>query len=395
VSVGDASNDAGVAYSDMTNVSNWSFFDTTTVDPNASGYFGAAFDGRYVYFSPVQGSPIALEYDTHGAFTAAKSWATFVLGDDAGTDNRFVGAAYDGRFLYLPPFGQSAPVMARYDTQGTYTSASSWTSTNIATVVTNASTGVAGAVFASNHVYLAPYGNSVAVAYDTTAPLAMASSWTSFDATSLVGAGYVACSGASDGKMVYFAPFSNGMVLRYDASAPFAAAPSWSAFDATTLDPRATAFEGAVFDGQFVYFIPAGAIFTATFAIRYDTHKTFSDGASWEAFDIKNANNNAGGFVGGAFDGRYVYYVPYGGAKGLSGLVARFDTQAASFGTASAWQTIDLTTLNANAQGYATAAFDGRYLYLSPNLSAGSPAHIVARFDARTPPSSTAPSSFF
>jgi hypothetical protein len=380
-----ATDAGGVVFNDMTNVANWVLFDTTMVDPGASGYFGAAFDGRFVYFSPVQGSPIALEYDTQGAFTAAKSWATFMLGDDAGADKSFVGAAYDGRYLYLPPFGQPAPIMSRYDTQGAYTSASSWATVDLASVAPTGGTSFAGAVFAAGHVYLPPYGNSVALSFDTTAPLASSTSWEPFDATSLIGSGFLACSGTFDGRYVYFAPFSSGQVLRFDTSAPFSAGTSWTMFDATTIDPRATAFEGAVFDGQFVYFVPAGAQFTATFTVRYDTHQPFGQTGSWSSFDIKQLNASAGGYVGGAYDGRFVYYVPYGGAKGLSGLVARYDTQG-TFTMAAAWQTIDLTTIDPNAQGYAGAAFDGRYLYLSPNLSAGSPAHLAARFDARTPP---------
>jgi hypothetical protein len=391
---GDA---AVVTWNDMTNAANWTFFDTTTVDPGAAGYFGAAFDGRYVYFTPVQGSPIALEYDTTGGFTAAKSWSTFMLGDDAGAGKSFVGAAYDGRYLYLPPFGQPSPVMARYDTQGTYTSNGSWTTLDLTSVAPTAGNGVAGAVVVGGRVYAPPYGNSVALDYDTTMPFAIATSWNAFDATALVGASYVAVSGTTDGKFVYFAPFSSGLVLRYDTSAPFSAAPSWTTFDTTTVNADAPAFEGAVFDGQYVYFVPSGAQFTASLVVRYNTQGTFSDGGSWDTFDIKQSNATAGGFVGGAFDGRFVYFVPYGGAKGLSGVVTRYDTTQASFGSVGSWQSFDLTTLNPNAQGYASAAFDGRYLYLSPNLSAGMPAHFVARFDSRSPPAvpATYTGSFF
>jgi hypothetical protein len=384
--------DAGVVtYNDMTNAANWTFFDTTTVDPNATGYFGSAFDGRYVYFSPVQETNgIALEYDTQASFGAAKSWSTFVLGNDAG-GGRFVGAAYDSRYLYYPPFNQSSPTMARYDTQGTYTSASSWTMLDISNVVTSAGASMVGAVFAGGHVYLPPYNNSVVLSYDTTGPFAIGGSWSSFDASALIGASFESCGGAWDGRYVYFAPFAgttaSGLVLRYDSTMAFTTAGSWSTFDATTVDPNATAFEGAVFDGRYVYLVPSGAAFTSGLAIRYDTTSAFTGASSWAKFDMTTLNPNAAGFVGGAFDGRYVYYVPYGTTTGTSGVVARFDTTAqAGFTSPSAWQTINLVALDPNASGYSTAAFDGRYLYLSPNLAAGEPGHVVARFDARTPP---------
>lgn len=374
-------------YGNLTSQTSWAFFDTTMVNPGASGYFGGAFDGRYVYFSPVgQARGVALEYDTRAAFTVTKSWTTFALEDDAGDDDKFVGAAFDGRYLYLPPFAQASPVLSRYDTQGTYSSAASWTSVALASVTTSSPKGTAGAVYASHHVYFPPYANGVALAYDTTAPMTSASAWSSHDASLLVGSSFVACSGASDGKYVYFAPYSSGLMLRYDMSMAFTATGAWATFDTTALNASAGGFEGAVFDGRYVYFVPAGAQFTATLTVRYDTTMPLASTGAWETFDIKGASAAAGGFVGGAFDGRYVYYVPYGSSTGMSGLVVRFDTTQPSFSAVSAWQTFDLTTLNPTARGYAGAAFDGRYVYLVPNLSGGVHAHLVARFDARTPP---------
>ncbi len=401
VDASEESDAAVVTYSDMTNASNWTFFDTTMVDPNAVGYFGAAFDGRYVYFSPVQeANGIALEYDTQAPFSAAKSWSTFLLGGDAG-GGRFVGVAYDSRYLYYPPFGESSPVMARYDTQGTYTSAASWTTLDISNVVTAAGTSMVGAVFAGGRVYLPPYNNSLVLSYDTTNLFAIGASWSSFDASALVGSSFESCGGVFDGRYLYFAPFAgaspSGLVLRYDSTTLFTAESSWATFDATTLDPDATSYEGAIFDGRYVYFVPSGAMFTSGLAIRYDTTAAFGAASAWNKFDITTLNPTAGGFVGGAFDGRYVYYVPYGTSTGTSGVVARFDTEQGSFTSPSAWQTMDLVALNPNASGYATAAFDGRYLYLSPNLASGMPGHIVARFDAKMPPGlpTTYAGSFF
>jgi hypothetical protein len=76
-----------------------------------------------------------------------------------------------------------------------------------------------------------------------------------------------------------------------------------------------------------------------------------------------------------------VYLVPEANSSGLDGVVARYDTQA-SFTTVGSWSTFDTATLNANAITFAGAVFDGRYVYLVP-----SGAGIVARFDAKSPPS--------
>ena len=384
-------------YRDLTAATNWTFFDTTAIDPNASGYFGSAFDGRYVYLTPLEDTQgVAIELDTQNDFTTAKSWSAFDLGNDAGGANKFVGAIFDGRYLYYPPFAQSAPIVARYDTQGVYASGASWSTLDVSTVVAGAPGTMVGGVLAAKHVYFAPYGTPTMIAYDTTAPFGAATSWSSFDATSLLGSPFDACSAGTDGKYVYYAPFAgsagaSGLVLRYDTTALFTSSSAWTTFDASSVDARAVAFEGTVFDGRYLYFVPSGASFTSGFALRYDTQGEFAQGSSWSTFDIAALDSKAGGFVGGAFDGRYIYYVPYGGTQGTSGIVARYDTSG-SFSDASAWQTLDLTTLNPGATGFSTATFDGRYLYLAPNLASGSPGHLVARFDAKSP--AATPSGF-
>ncbi len=86
-------------------------------------------------------------------------------------------------------------------------------------------------------------------------------------------------------------------------------------------------------------------------------------------------------FLGGALDGRYVYAAPNGG-----GTVERYDTIAGF------WRTFDLTTVSAGASGFIGAAFDGRYIYLVPGAclgpsQLGANASVIARFDAKQPPS--------
>ena len=47
-----ASDSVATVYHDMTNPAFWSTFDLTVVSPSAKGFVGAAFDGRYVYLVP-------------------------------------------------------------------------------------------------------------------------------------------------------------------------------------------------------------------------------------------------------------------------------------------------------------------------------------------------------
>jgi hypothetical protein len=96
-------------------------------------YNGGHFDGRYVYFVPSQQDSGVMHgdivrYDTQGAFTSAASWSGADL-TSAGMLNSanyqgFIGAVFDGRYLYLIPWDNAQPPnsasgwVARYDTTG-------------------------------------------------------------------------------------------------------------------------------------------------------------------------------------------------------------------------------------------------------------------------------------
>jgi hypothetical protein len=70
--------------------------------------------------------------------------------------------------------------------------------------------------------------------------------------------------GAFDGRFVYFAPYYNdvnsgfdGVLARYDSYlGNFLSASSWGTFDVTTVHARARGFQGSLFDGRYVYFVP-------------------------------------------------------------------------------------------------------------------------------------------
>lgn len=52
----------------------------------------------------------------------------------------------------------------------------------------------------------------------------------------------------------------------------------------------------------------------------------------------------------------------------FDGIVARLDTTA-SFTTASAWTSFDVSSIDSTAHGFSGSTFDGRYVYLIPNYS--------------------------
>jgi hypothetical protein len=86
---------------------------------------------------------------------------------------------------------------------------------------------------------------------------------------------------------------------------------------------------GAAFDGRYVYFVPwnDGTSYHGK-VLRYDTQGNFSNSASWSAYDAGNTSplTNTKGYVGAVFDGRYVYFAPYGDGGTYHGRVLRYDT---------------------------------------------------------------------
>jgi hypothetical protein len=332
---GDAGDAGGTVWHDMTHASFWDIFDTTGVNPNALGFCGATFDGRYVYLVPCTNGAIhhvVARYDTQASFTDPASWATFDTTDVNQNARGFCGAAFDGRHVYLAPLNNGAfdGVVARYDTHASFTASASWATFETTGVNPNAK-GFMGAVFDGRYVYLAPN-------------------------------------------------YYIGVVARYDTQENFTASASWATFDTMGVNANARAFVGAVFDGRCVYLVPHNCFWGGGVVARYDTQATFTALASWSTFDTTGVNANAKGFAGAAFDGRYVYLVPSDNGA-LDGVVARYDTQA-NFTASASWSTFDTTGVNANAKGFTGAAFDGRYVYLVPQYGG-----VVARFDAKTPPS--------
>jgi hypothetical protein len=125
---------------------------------------------------------------------------------------------------------------------------------------------------------------------------------------------------------------------------------------------------GAVFDGRYVYYVQ----YAHTVAVRYDTQGAFDDLGSWEAYDAADtAGLNTKGYDGAAFDGRYVYYIPFyeGDApeRGFHCRVLRYDTLK-GFKEPSAWTAADGGdhTDPPNPGGFNGGAFDGRFVYFAP-----------------------------
>jgi hypothetical protein len=400
----DATSDAPpTIYSSLSDLAKWSTFDVATLDAGALPFLGAAFDGQYVYLAPGVGSgltdgsaiqrSLVTRYDTRSSFTTSAAWGTFDLSTVNAKAQAYAGGASDGRYVYFVPLlnnDGADGVVGRYDPEGDFEAGTSWATFDICTLNIRAR-GCEGATFDGRFLYFAP-GQGLAAQYDTRSPFTANASWATFDlggTSSYAGAAF-------DGRYVYFIPHANpaihgsnsSVVARYDTLAQFRTGASWATFDLAAISAGAKDFVGSAFDGRYLYLVPAAIDGVPDGVIaRYDTQGSLTAPASWQTLDLARMNAAAEGFFGAAFDGRYIYFVPDanegpegdGGVR-PDGVIARYDIQAA-FDTdaGSAWTTFDVTTIDPAAERFAGAAFDGRYLYLVPTLG------VVARFDARTP----------
>jgi hypothetical protein len=290
----DAGPDGGQSDNEFTNAANWSAFDASnTGGLSTRGYFGGVFDGRYVYYVPCRTAAgfhgVTLRYDTQSDFQSAAGWESYDAGATDGLDTRgYAGAVFDGRYVYYVPFTDESARhgrVLRYDTQGFFATATSWSAYDAGFTGGMTTVGYDGAAFDGRYVYFVPFG---------------------------------------------YEPVAHGRVLRYDTQGDFQTITSWSAFDAGATDGLVTTgYVGAEFDNRYVYFVPYSGennVYHGR-ALRYDTQGDFHTSSSWTGFDAGNIDGlNTKGYKYAAFDGQYVYYVPYSNPTTFHGIALRYDT---------------------------------------------------------------------
>lgn len=349
---------------------------------DSKGYLGAVFDGRYVYYVPQANKTtqadgqhrhgIALRYDTHAGFKDESSWEAYDASNTSGLATRgYYGAVFDGRYVYYVPRFDGATVHSRalrFDTRGNFTDKTSWRAYDVGLPVSHQSAG-----FDGRYIYMAPgsgadeRGHRTILRYDVHGEFDHGASWTTYDCANTSGLKTENFDGVIfDGRYIYFVPLSHGDVLRYDTQRDFHDAKSWTAFDATPLKMQSCV--GAVFDGTYVYFVP----YSHTVVVRYDTRNDFVDLSSWTSYDAAGTDGlDTKGYDGAFFDGKYVYFVPFyrGGGYGkelFHGIVLRYDATK-KFADRKSWRAFDAGhTDGLDSVGFNGGAFDGRFLYFAP-----------------------------
>ena len=306
--------------------------------------------------------------------------------------------------------------------------------------LTDASLSFCGSVFDGRYVYFIPseffsYGvntykdNNKLIRYDTFVDFSNITSWQvidlsndiSYNGTSLDLSG--SYHGALfDGSAIYFSPFTNTntntakiniankQLLRYDPYynfRSFGSAESYTSFDSGTVNvdgdnvtDTSGGYNGNVYDGRYIYYVPGSAtngsesvtgngLDTHSTVLRYDTKSSFANNGSYNVCDLNNLffGDADKGYMGGCFDGQYVYFAPYKKTviptrSYTHGYAVRYNTHSEFSTSATAsWNKFDLSANYAtitgligsdgidggkNLTGYSGCVYDGRYVYYIP-----------------------------
>lgn len=335
-------------HGDFKNPASYSAYDASlTSGLETRGYYGAAFDGRYVYFVPRQLDMLeyhthVLRYDTRMEFKDSAAWKAH----DAGEKHSSQGCAFDGRYLYFCPGFSGNPDLEdthsaqvlRLDTQGNFEDPASYRSVDLSRFLSKGAACFDGGAFDGRYIYFVPIETTVVARYDTQMDLNDRAAWREFDAGT-VGLG-VSVGMVFDGHYLYCCAYAHGTIVRFDTRREFTDSKSWQSYRANETDGLQTVgFDGGFFDGRYVYFVPfvapregGGYTFHANF-LRYDPQGDFLDSKNWSARDASQADGmRTTGYNAGAFDGRYFYAAPWQQGRAADGSlmvhakVLRYDT---------------------------------------------------------------------
>jgi hypothetical protein len=325
--------DTTAAFSDT---GGWSAFDLRTLNPDARGYMGGVFDGTRLILAPrcttvvlfPENPPIAVTNGTvatHDVSQPFAAWQTHSAAAASTAPTGFRGAAFDGRYVYYAP--ASSGVVTRYDSTASPTAPGAFSRFDTATLKPSAST-FTGAIYDGKYVYFSPGDGStcttVVARFDTSGELLNSAYWTTFDLKTVnASVSWCRFGGVFDGRFLYLIPYGSPLLVRLDTKEPFDAPGSWSVFEMATVAPNTAFFSGAGFDGRYVYFVPAAAS-KSPVVVRLDSGASFTDLASWRTFDLTTKDAAIRGFAGVAFDGRWIYLAPAGSPL----TAARFDARS-------------------------------------------------------------------
>lgn len=323
----------------------YSFFNINTGLPSYLGAAGMAFDGRYIYLVSSDTGGSFATYDTTLPYNASSSYQAF---RPPGSGTFYFGAVFDGTYIYYTPYKTStnisSGVLLRYNTNLPFNLTSSYSTFDTKTNLNSLCSGYLTGTFDGRYVYfpsfyIAPSSVSgYLVQYDTSASFTSTSSYQFFNIQNLNTLAGGFGSATFDGRFVYMggaftsSGVNNPGVTRYDTYMPLTNSLSYTIFNTNVLNSVTSLYLGQVFDGRYVYF---ASEFTQTngnsgVIVSYDTTSPFNQSTSYFVFDTTTVNSLCTNPQGAAFDGQYVYI--FGSAvSGAACMITRFPGYTGGF----------------------------------------------------------------
>lgn len=390
---------------DQTLSDNQKIIEIDKIAPYYSGYRGAAFDGELVYFAPYYNNHgrhgQVIIYDTSKPFDDKNSWDEVNVYTQNGLRG-YQGALYSNGHVYFIPYyidilsdsnmdyppepGQPPGTkVLRYNTEMDYHNSNAWEWIGFFPAFEDG-------VVDENFVYFSPHHdrnnnyNAVPVRYDTTKDFHTNEGWERFD-TKISGS-YIGA--ASDGEKIYYGPYlqtneyevmitDKSTLLIYDTNESFDDKNSWEYRSISFGIYGGIGFNGThvvmapfcnpVTEEKFVECSKIMFLDTNTQKISYSkiSHGAYNgvietkdalylvprinnDSIRSDFIQIKNSietfspNIGLGGYWGGTYDGRYVYFSPYEIPNSLvrNGEFLRYDTFQ-PFNNSDSWESISFS----------------------------------------------------
>lgn len=362
------------------------FYDLTTKNPSLKGFSGVVYDGKYVYYAPLSNAMGVFHgnvtrYDTTSEFQNDHAWESFdisVINDQA---IGFVDAFFDGKYIYFIPYHSTHHhgLVARYNIRQPFDHSGSWTFFDLALELDSDCRGFVSGAFDGRYLYLAPYQcswtqyNGRMVQYDTKKEFTNASSWKIFNSELKWPESRGFHGAISTKDYTYFIPYVrenrdyHGFMVRHLRNTAFDDPQNWSFIDLTSIHPLANGFVGGGFDGRYLYLAPYfNGIERHGIVLCADTTKNVLDPFNWKTFDLTTLHPDNRGFFGAVVHNDFVYMLPHCKTEGIyHGRLVRYDRRL-DFQDSKSWQTFDTSVTEPKSMGYMGCAIVGSDMYLAP-----------------------------
>ena len=340
----------GVGYRNSTNLK--------ALYPDIQSYSGGVFDGNYVYFATKQMAAgqanlrlVRCKIDsernyTFGNITSLSNLFESVVLPNYGGNTFLTGGFFDGvQFIHFVAsnvlMSTSNTTMVSYDISKPFRNSNSFILQSAGAINSSFSSGgqnyIDGCIYDGSQIYFLPTG---------------------------VSSNLFSC---------YYNPSNIGNLFISTNTNRISIKDAYYWDSSTTLQTmngNFSGFESGTFDGRYLYFAPR----TSNVFLRYDTIEPLKNGTNgFETYPLKEILNTTYGEYGSCvFDGRYVYYIPYGNLTGVNNntKIVRYDTTL-EFSQTFAYSNIDTQSLSlankTGLKGFRGGVFDGKYIYFLPS----------------------------